>query len=565
MTHHGEIVKFLLNLMSLAQLLISLRLNINFMKYLKQFSLIIIVVILLGQTAFSQSYNEQLIKFGRVLTLVNSLYVDTVNQESLVEEAIVSMLQDLDPHSIYISKDEVKRMNEPLDGAFEGIGIQFNILEDTLMVVATIPTGPSEKLGIMAGDRIVSVDGEIIAGTGLQNSDVLKLLRGEKGSIVEVEILRRGEKDLLEFSIERDKIPIFSVNSGYIIDDEIGYVKLNRFAKTTDDELKEIFDEFKEEKITKIILDLSGNGGGYMDQAIWLADQFLEDREMVVYTEGVNSPKQEYRASDRGYFENADLVVIVDESSASASEIVSGAIQDWDRGVIVGRRTFGKGLVQRPFPLTDGSMIRLTVARYYTPSGRCIQKPYEEGVEDYATELLDRYEHGEFTNRDSIHFADSLMCTTLRKNRKVFGGGGIMPDVFVPFDTTAVSDYHSMLMRKRLIFSFAIKYIDQNRENLMKEYPNFEAFNKKFVVGDELLTQLKDEAEKAGHKIPETEPTEKQNERLKIHLKSLIASDLWETNEFYQVNNQMNESVRTAIEILRDEDRYKALIEKKKE
>ncbi|MEA1872818.1 MAG: S41 family peptidase [Bacteroidota bacterium] len=531
------------------------------MRYLK-YLVIPFLAISLSLQVFAQSYSEQLHKFGRVLTLVNSLYVDTVNQESIVEEAIVAMLQELDPHSIYISKDEVKRMNEPLNGAFEGIGIQFNILDDTLMVVATISTGPSEKLGIMAGDRILTVDGENVAGVGLENSDVLKLLRGEKGSIVEVEILRRGENELLDFSIERDKIPIFSVNSGYIIDDEIGYVKLNRFAKTTDDELEEVFAEFELNNIEKIILDLSSNGGGYMDKAIWLADQFLTESEMIVYTEGVNNPKREYRASSKGHFEDAKVVVLVDESSASASEIVSGAIQDWDRGVIVGRRTFGKGLVQRPFPLPDESMIRLTVARYYTPSGRCIQKSYEDGVEDYATELLDRYEHGEFTNRDSIQFADSLMYITLRNERKVFGGGGIMPDVFIPFDTLAISDFHSKLMRKRLIFNFAIKYIDENRDELAEKYPDFNRFNKNFEVTDALLTKLEEMAIEEEIEISEEAPTDYQVRRLKIHLKSLIASDLWETNEFYQVNNAMNESVQKAIEILKNDAEYQRLLKK---
>ena len=534
------------------------------MKFLKR-SILIIIGIVLALGVRAQDYAEQLHKFGRVLTLVNSLYVDTVNQETLVEDAIVAMLQELDPHSIYISKDEVKRMNEPLDGEFEGIGIQFNILEDTLMVVATIPTGPSEKLGIMAGDRILTVDGENVAGIGLKNSDVLKMLRGEKGSIVEVEILRRGEPELLDFSIERDKIPIFSVNAGYIIDDDIGYIKLNRFAKTTDEELQPLFDEFEEKGIKNLILDLSSNGGGYMDKAIWLADQFLGSNRMVVYTEGVNSPKREYKATSQGVFDDwqddgSKLIVIVDEGSASASEIVSGAIQDWDRGVIVGRRTFGKGLVQRPFPLPDGSMIRLTVARYYTPSGRCIQKPYDEGIEDYASDLLERYKHGEYTNEDSIRFADSLMYSTLRTQRKVYGGGGIMPDVFIPLDTTRISDYHSQLMRKRLIFNFAIQYIDNNRDELTEKYPDFETFNKNFIVDDDLLAELKAFALQEEMEIPETDPTEKQMDNLRTHLKALIASDIWETNQFYEVNNKMNESVETAIEILRDDKRYYDLL-----
>lgn len=527
-------------------------------------SLLLFVGLMISFCVIAQDYSEQLYKFGRVLTLVNSLYVDTVDQESLVEDAIVSMLEELDPHSIYISKEEIKRMNEPLEGAFDGIGIQFNIMEDTLLVVATIPGGPSEKLGIMAGDRILTVDGKNVAGIELQNSAVLKMLRGEKGSEVKVEILRRGNKDLLDFTIVRDKIPIYSVNSGYVIDDNIGYVKLNRFAQTTSNELDKVFGEFEEQGISDIILDLSGNGGGYMDKAIWLADQFLIEDEMIVFTEGVNSPKQEYRATDKGRFENARLVVIVDEGSASASEIVSGAIQDWDRGVIIGRRTFGKGLVQRPFPLPDGSMIRLTIARYYTPSGRCIQKSYEKGYKDYASDLLTRYEHGEFMNEDSIHMPDSLKYSTLNNNRTVYGGGGIMPDVFIPLDTTLVSDYHSKLMRKGSIFSFAIKYVDENRDDILSKYPDFDSYYKKFEVNDTMLSSLKKHAVDSGLEIPEEIPTQVQTERLKTHLKAVIASDIWKTNEFYQVNNDMNESVQKAIEILHEKGRYKELISKSK-
>jgi carboxyl-terminal processing protease len=533
---------------------------------MERFSRIILVILfsLSSLTIHAQEYVDQLHKFGRLLTLVNSLYVDSVNQEKLVEEAIVAVLESLDPHSIYISKDEVQRMNEPLDGEFEGIGIQFNIMNDTLMVVATIPTGPSEKLGIMAGDRIITVDGEIIAGIGLKNSDVQKLLRGEKGSIVEVEILRKGEDELLAFSIERDKIPIFSVNAAYVTDDNIGYVKLNRFAKTTDEEMEKVFKEFKSKHVKGIVLDLSSNGGGYMDKAIWLADQFLGEKEMIVYTEGLNSPKHEYRATSDGMFDKTPVVVIVDESSASASEIVSGAIQDWDRGVVIGRRTFGKGLVQKPFMLTDGSMIRLTVARYYTPSGRSIQKPYEDGVEDYATELLDRYEHGEFMHKDSIQFSDSLIYKTLRNERNVYGGGGIMPDLFIPLDTTLVSDYHSSLMRKRAIFNYSIKYIDEHREEMAQKYPDFENFYQNFKVTDEMLEELNTQALESGIEISNAAPTEDQIERLKTHLKALIASDVWETNEFYRVNNDMNESVQKAMELLNDTKTYNELLKSTK-
>ncbi|MGM0626174.1 MAG: S41 family peptidase [Bacteroidota bacterium] len=527
-------------------------------------AVIVLIVSLFGIQAIAQSsYSQQLSKFGRVLTLVNSLYVDTVDQEELVEDAIVSMLQELDPHSIYISKDEVKRMNEPLQGAFDGIGIQFNIMKDTLMVVATIPGGPSEKLGIMAGDRIIEVDGKDIAGIGLSNTDVRDMLRGEKGTEVDVKILRRGEDELLDFTIVRDEIPIYSVNAGYVVDEEIGYVKLNRFSKTTDEELNEVFDEFDAAGVEDIILDLGNNGGGYMDKAIWLADQFLERNEMIVYTEGENSPKREYKASDDGRYDDARVVVLVNESSASASEIVSGAIQDWDRGVVVGRRTFGKGLVQRPFPLPDSSMIRLTVARYYTPAGRCIQKPYKEGSEDYGHELIDRYNQGELIHSDSIHFPDSLLYRTLRKERKVYGGGGIMPDVFIPLDTTQVSDYHGELMRKGLIFSFAVQYVDNNRDMLHDKYPEFEKFESEFEVTDDIIAELDEFAnEKQEMKESMDDMDSDQLKRLKIHLKSLVASDLWETNEFHQINNKMDPAFLKAVELLRNPEKYDAIIKK---
>jgi carboxyl-terminal processing protease len=538
------------------------------MKHLKFLFILVLVVLLNFPPAeaiaqdLKNEQTEQLHKFGRVLTLINTLYVDSVNQENVVEDAIVGMLKELDPHSIYISKDEVKRMNEPLEGAFEGIGIQFNILEDTLMVVATIPGGPSEKLGIMPGDRIISVDGKDITDIGLKNSDVVEMLRGEKGTEVDVEIVRSGVDEVLEFTIVRDKIPIFSVNAGYVVDNEIGYVKLNRFSKSTDDELKEVFNGFDSVGVNSIILDLTSNGGGYMDKSIWLADQFLEEGEMVVYTEGENSPKREYRATEDGRYEDTRVVVLVNEGSASASEIVSGALQDWDRGIIIGRRTFGKGLVQRPFPLPDNSMIRLTVARYYTPSGRCIQKPYEDGKDDYGHELIDRYNQGQLISTDSIHFPDSLMYKTLRKERNVYGGGGIMPDVFIPLDTTQVSDYHSALMRKGAIFSFALQYVDDNRDGLNDAYPEFDKFESEFVVTDDMIEDLQNFADEKDIKESMDSISDKQHQKLKLHVKALIASDIWETNEFHQVNNKGNDAFLKALDILRDPKKYDAILNK---
>lgn len=524
----------------------------------------LILSIFLVSAANAQVFNEQLHKFGRVLNLVNSLYVDSVDDEKLVEDAIIAMLKELDPHSIYISNEEVQEMNEPLEGAFEGIGIQFNILNDTLMVVSTIPGGPSEKQGLMAGDRIVKVDGENIAGIGLKNSDVRDMLRGEKGTKVNIKVKRRSADKLLSFDIVRDKIPIFSVHAGYRVEADIGYIKLNRFAKTTRDELDEIFIEFDAQDVSHLIVDLSGNGGGYMDQAISLADHFLEKDRLVVYTEGKHSMRREYDATAQGKYEDGRVVVIVDEGSASASEIFSGAIQDWDRGVIVGRRTFGKGLVQRPFLMPDSSMIRLTIARYYTPTGRLIQKSYENGSKEYSRDLISRYNHGELINEDSIHFPDSLKYQTLNNRRMVFGGGGIMPDVFVPLDTSAVSDYHGALIRQAVIFPFALEYVDKNRQVLQKKYPDFETFQKNFKVDEQMMGKLDAYArDKEIQRDSFPEMTPHQHDRLVYHVKSLIASDMWDTNEFYRVFNNVDKTYQEALDIVRDKKRYHDILNRK--
>ena len=529
---------------------------------MKQFILLIGAIILLSSFQVkSQTYNEQLHKFGRVLTLVNSLYVDTVNEENLVETAIIEMLKELDPHSIYISKEEIARMNEPLEGSFEGVGIQFRIMDDTLLVVGVISGGPSEKVGIVSGDRIIKVDGENIAGVSIENSDIIKILRGPKGTNVTVEISRRGESEKINFDITRDKIPIYSVDAGYITEDGIGYIKLNRFAKTTMTEFQEIFDSFESNNVKNIILDLSGNSGGYLDQAILLTDEFLKKDQLIVYTEGVNSPRRDYKATNKGGFEKMRLVIIVDEGSASASEIVSGAIQDWDRGVIVGRRTFGKGLVQRPFSLTDGSMIRLTIARYYTPSGRLIQKSYKNGSKEYAMDLIERLNHGELTNADSIHFPDSLKRQTLINNRDVYGGGGIMPDFFIGIDTSRYSNYHYTLLRRGLLFRFTSKYVDSNRQEFKTSYPDIDTYIKDFDSDNSLLEELKLFAIENEVNIDSlSAPTPKQDRLLKIHLKSLIAGDIWRTNEFYKVFNEINPYYIEARDILLDKNRYNKLL-----
>ncbi len=526
---------------------------------------IAVLFLLFTSLVNAQTFDEQAYKFTRMLGLIDNFYVDTVNKEKLVEDAIVSILKDLDPHSVYISKAEIKRMNEPLQGSFDGIGVQFNILNDTLMVVSPIAGGPSEKLGIRAGDRIVIIDGDTVAGVGLQNSTVVKKLRGKKGTKVVVDIVRRGEKDLLQFEIIRDKIPIYSLGAAYMIDKNTGYVKLNRFAATSMQEFHKAVDSLKQKNnFENLILDLRGNGGGYLKTAIDLADQFLDAGQMVVYTEGIHQPRQSYRATAAGSFSKGRLVVLVDEGSASASEIVTGSIQDWDRGIVVGRRSFGKGLVQRPFNLPDGSMVRLTVAHYYTPSGRCIQKSYKKGLEDYAEDLLHRYNNGELTNADSIHFPDSLKYKTLNLKRTVYGGGGIMPDVFIPLDTTRFTKYYSKMSRKGIIYQYVVSYMDKHRNELESKYPTFQNFKNNFKVSDEMFAEIRKATE--AKKIEPKDSAEYIETKPDIDLlvRALLARDLWNTSEFYQIINETDKGLKEAIEIISDKKEYESKFKHKK-
>src|SRR3989339_732643 len=498
------------------------------------------VIFLSANKTQGQIVNDHVYKFSKVLSLINTFYVDTVNQEKIVETAIIEMLKKLDPHSIYVNKEEVKKMNEPLEGNFEGVGIQFNIMDDTIMVVSPISGGPSEKVGIRAGDRIVKIDGELVAGIGVKNSDVMKKLRGAKGT-----------------TVTRDKIPIYSIEASYMIDNEIGYIKLNRFSRTSMTEFKEALSKLKTQNMKKLILDLQDNGGGYLDVAFELADQFLDNNKIIVYTEGINSPRKDYKSTANGEFENGKLVVLVDENSASASEIVSGAVQDWDRGLIIGRRSFGKGLVQRPFDLPDGSMVRLTIAKYFTPTGRCIQKSYEKGAGDYSKDIINRFNSGELSNEDSIHFPDSLKYTTKIKSRAVYGGGGIMPDYFVALDTTPLTDYYSKMIRKGTINSFLLNYVDKNRKDFSAKYPVFDKFFKEYEVSDALLDELKEQAKK-----DKIEPKEGQvmgaeeTARLKRQMKALIANDIWKPGEFWQIINTENEIIKKAVEVLKDNAAY---------
>ena len=518
----------------------------------------IIIVLLLG-TLFSnaQNFDAEAYKFTRMLGLIDNFYVDTVDKNTLVEDAIVSMLKDLDPHSVYISEDEVKRMNEPLQGSFDGIGVQFNILNDTLMVVSPIAGGPSEKLGIRSGDRIVIIDEDTVAGVGLQNSTVVKKLRGKKGTKVVVQIVRQGEKELLQFDIIRDKIPIYSLDAAYMISENTGYIKLNRFSATSMAEFHKAVDSLKQSGFENLILDLRGNGGGYLKTAIALADEFLKEGQLVVYTEGVHQPKQTYNATSKGDFSKGRVIVMVNEGSASASEIVSGAIQDWDRGLVMGRKTFGKGLVQRPFNLPDGSMVRLTVARYYTPAGRCIQKSYEKGVEDYAADLLHRYNNGELTNADSIHFPDSLKYETLTQKRTVYGGGGIMPDVFIPLDTTKkVTDYYLKISRKGIVYQYLVAYLDKNREELKLKYPDFATFKSDFKVDDKMFAGIKLASEKKEIEPKDSTEYEDSKKDIELIVRALLARDVWNTSEFYEIINETDEGLKNAVEIISDKKKY---------
>ena len=525
--------------------------------------LVLMLSLLLTLPAFTASaqnpVQDNQRKFGRLLRLIDGFYVDTSNVEKLTEKAIEHLLSELDPHSVYISKEEVRRMNEPLKGNFEGIGISFNIFKDTLLVTTTIPGGPSEEVGLRAGDRIIEVDGENIAGIGLKNSDVFDFLRGEKGTEVEITVLRKSMDETLDFTIVRDKIPIHSLDASYMLDNETGYIKLNKFSATTTDEFVEAMNELKLEGVKNLVLDLRGNGGGYLKTAIEISDQFLKDDQLIVYTSGTNEPKREYEATSKGVFEEGNLVVLVNETSASASEIVSGSVQDWDRGVIIGRRSYGKGLVQKPFFLTDGSMVRLTTAHYYTPSGRCIQKPYNEGVEDYRKDYLNRLKKGEMFSADSIDFADSLKYKTLLNNRTVFGGGGVMPDIFVPMDTSNHYQYYNKLRRNRVVYDFVLNYIDEHREKLKKEYANVNELNEDFTVSDEMIAEIVENGEEEGIEKDE-ESIAFVAPSMKRQIKALIARDIFSLNDYFKIANSDDDAIQKALKVIENQNEYNNLL-----
>ena len=492
-----------------------------------------------------RAIKDDMQKFREVLSLVENEYVDEAETELLVEEAIEHLLAKLDPHSAYIPARDREAASEDLRGDFEGIGIEFNIFQDTLVVVSPLSGGPSEAVGLLTGDKIIAVDDKNIAGIGLSSQDVFKYLKGPKGSEVKIEVMRAQAEKTIQFNIIRDKIPQYSIDVAYMIDDEIGYVKVSRFAQTTFDEFKLAMEDLKAKGMTKLVLDLQGNPGGYMNQAIDIADEFLKAGNKIVFTKGKDTRyNQESVSTRKGDFEEGDLIVLVNEGSASASEIVAGALQDNDRALIVGRRTFGKGLVQSPFDLDDGSELRLTISRYYTPSGRSIQKPYGND-EEYNKEVITRYQHGEFFVADSIKFNDSLKFQTLN-GRTVYGGGGIMPDYFVPLDTTQNSVYFNRLFNVNAPREFAFKYSQENHQRI--EEMGFEKYLKEFTVTDQMLAQMVALGERGGVK-PMYNDLQLHKKIFQTYLKAEIARRIWNNEGFYPVVNESNEVLQEALKM----------------
>lgn len=504
-----------------------------------------------AQLRMSHGDDSPLRKLQYAEIAITNLYVDSVDEKKLVEDAIRGMLEKLDPHSTYSTPKEVKELSEPLNGNFEGIGVQFNMIEDTLLVIQPVTNGPSERIGIIAGDRIVSVNDTAIAGVKMSKEEIMKRLRGPKGTKVHLGVVRHGIKDQLKFTVTRAKIPVKSVDAAYMIRPGIGFIRIGSFGATTYQEFMESMEKLRKAGMESLILDLQENGGGYLKAAVDIANEFLERGDLIVYTEGLKVPRTEYNADGRGKFTNGKVVVLVDGYTASAAEIVTGAIQDQDRGIVVGRRTFGKGLVQRPVDLPDGSMIRLTIAHYYTPSGRCIQKPYEKGAnKDYAMDMLNRLKSGELTNVDSIHFADSLKYETIRQHRTVYGGGGIMPDEYVPLDTTLYTSYHRELAAKSIVIQQNLRYVDNHRKELKSQWPSFDEFKQNYEVPQSLVDTIIAEGEKQNIKPKDDTELEKTLPYLRVQLKALIARDIWDMSEYFSVFNESSAMVKKALEII---------------
>lgn len=525
------------------------------------FALILVAGIFLGYKLTPVSVHPQLMnlnmgKYNKLNDVVNYIvqeYVDSVDKESLTKEGINGILEQLDPHSQYITAEEFHEANDPLLGNFEGIGIQFRIVEDTITVIQPIPGGPSDKVGLIAGDRIVLVEDSLVAGVGITNNGATRKLKGKRGTKVNVDVFRRGTIELLDFTITRDVIPTYSVDIAFMPEGNIGYIKVSRFSATTYKEFREASEKLLAAGMESLVLDLRGNTGGYLTAATDMADEFLEKDKLIVFTEGKNQPRESFYATRKGILETIPVVVLVDDGTASASEIVAGALQDNDRGTIVGRRSFGKGLVQRQLDLMDGSALRLTIARYYTPTGRCIQKPYnqEGGFDDYYTESYHRYVNGEMQNKDSIHLNDTLKYVT-PGGKVVYGGGGIMPDVYVPLEEDPQLKYYNSLLRQGMVFRYAFIYTDAHRADLAA-YADFESFDKQFEITPVLLNEFVDYAAGQGIKKNE-EGLRYASEKIRVLMKAYIARNLYDNEGFYPVYLGIDETYSRAIQLLRDQN-----------
>ncbi len=521
------------------------------------FALILVAGIFLGKSlnkyphqTYTQLY-ESGGKLGRIIDYIETRYVDSVSRSNLEESAIPAMLEELDPHSIYIPAKEMKHVSEDMRGNFEGIGVVFNHQTDTAIIISVITGGPSDKVGVLPGDRIIMVDDSLIAGQNIPSNDVVGMLKGEKGTMVKVGLERKNVPDLIEVEIIRDEIPLYSVDVSYMVDNEIGVIKINRFSETTFDEFINGVKKLKKQGLKKLIIDLRGNTGGYMVAATSIVDQFLDAGKMIVYTQGKSSPKQEIYSTSKGVCKEMDVVVLQDEFSASASEILAGAIQDNDRGTIIGRRSFGKGLVQEQYPLSDGSVIRLTIARYYTPTGRSIQKPYGDDKDDYYNDLLERYEHGEFSEVDSIHFADSLKYVTPGGNI-VYGGGGIMPDVFVPLDTAGFTQYYVETVRKGVLYNFAFEYVDKNRQYL-NQFNDAKSIND-YLDSIDIFNTFVQYAEENG--VPKnTKGFDHSKKLVSTRLKANIARNIMDNDGYYPILQKIDKTLGFAIDYLKKENR----------
>ena len=502
-------------------------------------------------------------KINLVAAAVSRLYVDVIDEDTIAEKTIAAMLKQLDPHSTYLPPHEAQQTLETLSGKFDGIGIQINMLEDTLFVVQTVVGGPSEKAGILPGDRIISVDDSIVAGVKHTVNDIITMLRGKRGSKVSIGIMRRGVAEPISFTITRDKIPVNSIDATYMLDDTTGYIRLSRFAESSAEEMEKAVKSLRKEGMRNLILDLQGNGGGYLNVAVKIADMFLDKDQLIVYTEGRNVRRAQEIATGNTLLPDERVVVMVDELSASASEILAGALQDWDRAVIVGRRTFGKGLVQRPITMPDKSLLRLTVARYHTPTGRCIQRPYVKGEnEAYDQDLNERLAHGELLHADSIHFTDSLQYKTLRIGRTVYGGGGIMPDVFVGLDTARYTAYHRQLLRRGILNRSIYTYLDNHRREIISKYRKVSKFIDQYEIDDQLWATLDTLATETGIKPKDDAEKEASRPLIAVQLKALLARDLYNsTSTYYMIYNPTNPIYRKAMEIICS-DKYNKLLKK---